>query len=126
MHTLTFKSTKELRLLAEETLKQKKFKVPYEPDKTTSEKGFYLVKDEGIYLMNAYSRKSNLVSYAVGFNPNNVKNDDDWSYMREKQQDVSGDDFAEKIPLDRQQLARIWKNGLVTIRISEDTLEILA
>lgn len=126
MNTLTFKSTKELRLLAEETLKQKKFNVPYEPKKTTSEKGFYLVKDEGIYLMNAYSRKPNLVSYAVGFNPNNVKTDDDWSYMREKQQDVSGDDFAEKIPLDRQQLARIWKNGHVTIRISEDTLEILA
>lgn len=126
MNTLTFKSTKELQLLAEETLKQKKFNVPYEPEKTTSEKGFYLVKDEGIYLMNAYSRKPNLVSYAVGFNPNNVKTDDEWSYMREKQQDVSGDDFAEKIPLDRQQLARIWKNGHVTIRISEDTLEILA
>ena len=127
MHTLTFRSTKELRLLAEETFKQKKFNVPYEPEKSTSEKGFYLVKDEGIYLMNAFSRKTNLVSYAVGFNPKNVKTDDQWSEMREKQQDISGDDFAEKIPLDYHQLKRIWQSkGHVTIRISDDKLEILA
>ena len=127
MYTLTFKNTKELRLLAKETIEQKTFNTPYEPSKKTSEKGFYLVKDEGIYLMNAFSRNTNIVSYAVGFNPKNAKTDDQWWQMREKQQDISADDFAEKIPMSCDQLKRIAQNKTyVTIRISDDQLEVIA
>ena len=53
MHKLNFKSNKTLRSLAKETLNADKFKIAY-TKKTTTQKGFFLVKDEGIYLMNSY------------------------------------------------------------------------
>ena len=56
MHKLNFKSNKTLRSLAKETLNADKFKIAY-TKKTTSQKGFFLVKDEGIYLMNSYVNK---------------------------------------------------------------------
>jgi len=53
MHKLNFKSNKTLRSLAKETLKADKFKIAYGKE-TTNQKGFWLVKDEGIYLMQSY------------------------------------------------------------------------
>ena len=53
MHKLKFKSNKTLRSLAKETLNADTFKIAYMKE-TTDQKGFFLVKDEGIYLMNSY------------------------------------------------------------------------
>ena len=55
-HTLNFKSNKELKSLARETLSSKVFHQPYTKE-TTEQRGIFLVKDEGIYLMDAYADK---------------------------------------------------------------------
>jgi hypothetical protein len=95
MHKLKFKSNKTLRSLAKETLKADKFKIAYMKE-TTTQKGFFLVKDEGIYLMNSYVNKDgerknvNSVVYASGYNPKHDKHNDLW----ERTYQVSADDFA--------------------------------
>jgi len=123
---LTFKSNKSLRKLAKETIKSSNFKIAYR-DKYTSEKSFYLVKDDGIYLMNAYQtpkdktpKTNNTVVYASGFNPN--FNEDIW----EKTYAVSSDDFAMNIVLDDGQLERIANGGTVTVTLAEDYYEVRA
>ncbi len=124
MHKLTFKSNKTLRSLAKETLNADKFKIAYSKE-TTDQKGFYLVKDEGIYLMNSYLKKpssSNKVVYASGYNPKYDKNDDLW----DRTHAVSGDDFAENVPFEEDALMRIASGGDVTINLSETQLEIIA
>ena len=45
-----------MKELASNTLAKGKFRVPY-TKKTTKQKGFYFVKDEGIYVMNGYADK---------------------------------------------------------------------
>ncbi len=122
MTKLTFRSSKELRKLAEETLSNSKFKIPYQ-EKHTSEKGFWLVKDEGVYLMNSFKRNpKNLISYAVGYKPTKANRDSLWN----KTHKVSPDDFAEFIPLNSQQLERLSKNGYVTIHLSATELTVEA
>ena len=123
---LTFKSNKSLRKLAKETIKSSNFKIAYR-DKYTSEKSFYLVKDDGIYLMNAYQtpkgktpKTNNTVVYASGFNPK--FNDDIW----EKSYAVSSDDFAENIYFTDDQLERIANGGTVTVTLAEDYYEVRA
>ena len=65
MHKLTFKPSKKLKSLARETLFAKEFKIAYR-DKTTKERSFWLVKDEGIYVMNCYLKeKLNMLSMLV-------------------------------------------------------------
>ena len=102
MHTLNFNSNKSLKSLARETLKAETFKKPYTKE-TTKDKGFYLVKDEGIYLMNAFNtdngkspKQNGFVVYASGFNPKYDKYGDLW----DRTYAVSRDDFAEFIPMD--------------------------
>ena len=128
MTKLTFNSNKSLKSLARETLKAKTFKQPY-TNETIKEKGFYLVKDEGIYLMNAFeledgktSSSEGLTVYASGFNPKHDKNDDLW----DRTYAISRDDFAEFIPFEEEALMRIASGGNVHIRLSEETLEITA
>tara|TARA_Y100000114_G_scaffold4854_1_gene4014 strand:- start:330 stop:737 length:408 start_codon:yes stop_codon:yes gene_type:complete len=99
-----------------------KRKIPYE-DKYTKKMGVWLVKDEGIYLMapthEERDRDENghtVVCYAEGFSP---KVEDLWN----KTYAVSRDDFAEFIPLNREQVADILaapkgKRGL-TIELTE-------
>lgn len=127
MTKLTFNSNKSLKSLARETLKASQFKVPYE-DRTTDEKGFFLVKDEGIYLMNAFKatngktpKENGFVVYASGYNPKYDKGD-----LWDRTHDISGDDFAEFIPFDEEALMRIASGGNVYIRLNEETLEITA
>ena len=75
---LRFRSSKTMKDLARNTLAKGKFRVPY-TKKTTKQKGFYFVKDEGIYVMNGYANKDpedNLVVYALGYDPH--KDDDVW------------------------------------------------
>ena len=127
MHKLNFKSNKTLRSLAKETLNAEKFKIAY-TKKTTNQKGFFLVKDEGIYLMNSYVNKDgermnvNSVVYASGYNPKHDKHNDLW----ERTHEVSGDDFAENLPFEEEALMRIASGGDITINLSETQIEVIA
>jgi hypothetical protein len=111
MTTLTFKSSKTLKELAKETLKTKDIRKPYTQEKAT-DKGVWLVKDDGIYLMNAFSTKGkkNLVVYASGYNPNKSDCWEDCVHA------VGGDDFVEFVPLDNRALYRISVSGNITIK----------
>ena len=125
MTTLNFKSNKELKSLARETLFAKEFKTAY-VDETTDERSFWLVKDDGIYVMNCYlkngERKVEHVVYASGFNPKDDKHGDLW----DRTYAVSRDDFAENIPLGISQLNRLRDGGDLTIKLSPTELEVIA
>ena len=124
MHKLNFKSNKTLRSLAKETLKANTFKIAYSKE-TTSQKGFWLVKDEGIYLMNSYLKKpssTNKVVYASGYNPKYDKHNDLW----ERTYKVSGDDFAENVPFEEDALMRVASGGDITINLSDTQIEVIA
>jgi hypothetical protein len=125
MTTLTFNSNKNLKSLARETLFAKEFKTAYF-DETTDERSFWLVKDDGIYVMNCYlkngERKVEHVVYASGFNPKYDKDGDLWDRTHE----VSGDDFAENIPLEISQLNRLREGGNLTIKLTSEYIEVKA
>tara|TARA_R100001369_G_scaffold86436_1_gene120946 strand:- start:429 stop:821 length:393 start_codon:yes stop_codon:yes gene_type:complete len=128
-HKLKFNSNKSLVKLAQDTIAASKFKIAYR-DKSTTDKSFYLVKDNGIYLMNCYESdnadsklgrdRPNSVVYASGFNPK--FNKDVW----EDSQAISGDDFAENIYLTDDQLDRVANGGSVNISFSETEMEVRA
>ena len=128
-HKLKFNSNKSLVKLAQDTIAASKFKIAYR-DKSTTDKSFYLVKDNGIYLMNCYESdnadsklgrdRPNSVVYASGFNPK--FNKDVW----EDSQAISGDDFAENIYLTDEQLDRVANGGSININFSETEMEVRA
>ena len=128
MATLLFNSNKSLKSLARETLKAETFKKPY-TNETTKDKGFYLVKDEGIYLMNAFDsnndktpKQNGFVVYAQRFNPKYDLKGDLW----DRTYAVSRDDFAEFIPMEESQLTRVIEGGNIKIVLSPTTLEVWA
>jgi len=95
---LVFDNGEALRRLAIGTMKAEKFRIPY-TDQATSDKGVIFVKDEGIYLMNAYAggkppNELGTVVFAESYDPN--KDEDVWERSR---QAVGGDDFGEFVPL---------------------------
>ncbi len=104
-------------------------KKPY-TKKTTKELGVWLVKDDGIYLMSSTDKNFCLsekdihtVVYAQGYKPTKANRETLWY----KTHDVSGDDFAEFIPLEKGQVDRIVnKNGNLKIKLSETQLVIEA
>ncbi len=120
-HKLTFRSNATTRRLARETLAHKKFKIPFQ-DVYSSDKSFWLCKDEGIYIRNAFKRDSCLVSYAVGYKPTEANKGTLW----EKTHRVSGDDFGESIPLTKEQLDNIIDGGELVIYLNETALRIEA
>ena len=118
---LRFKSSKTLKDLASNTLAKDKFRIPY-TKKTTKQKGFYFVKDEGIYVMNSYANEDpedNLVVYALGYDPH--KDDDVWERSWRA---VGRDDFAESIPLSEQQLTRLLLGRHLVLEVSETDIKI--
>ena len=122
MTRLKFNSNKSLVKLAKETIKASNFQVAYR-DKYTTDKSFYLVKDDGIYLMNCYKdnpNKSNTVVYASGFNPKYNKDVWEDSYL------VSRDDFAFNLHLKDDQLERIANGGSIEVGLSEDEYSVRA
>ena len=125
MAKLKFKGSKALSKLATDTLFSKEFKKAY-LDETTTNKQVWLVKDEGIYIMNCDLkdgvRKVNHVIYASGFDPKNDPNDDLWDRTHQ----ISGDDFVENIPLDYPQLLRLRDGADLTINLNEEYLEVIA
>tara|TARA_R110001606_G_scaffold383162_1_gene545313 strand:- start:1104 stop:1493 length:390 start_codon:yes stop_codon:yes gene_type:complete len=125
-HKLTFRSNKSLVKLARETITNSNFKIAYR-DKYTPKKCFYLVKDDGIYLMNAYSTPSDktpktnkTVIYASGYNPK--YNDNVW----EDSYQVSRDDFADNMYFTYDQLERIANGGDINITITPTSYEVRA
>ncbi len=126
MTTLTFNSNKELKSLARETLSSNEFHQPYTKE-TTTEKGIFLVKDEGIYIMDAYADKhpdsyNRRVIYASGYNPKHDKYGDLW----DRTYAVSRDDFGEFVPMDNDALIRIMRGGKITIKLTPTMLEVRA
>ena len=120
---LRFRSSKTLKDLARNTLAKGKFRVPY-TKKTTNQKGFYFVKDEGIYVMNGYANKDtedNLVVYALGYDPH--KDEDVWERSWRA---VGRDDFAESIPLSDDQLTRLIEGGHLVLEVSETEIKVEA
>ena len=121
-HKLKFRSNKSLVKLARDTIKASNFKVAYR-DKYTAEKCFYLVKDDGIYLMNCYKdnpNKSNTVIYASGYNPKYNENVWEDTYQ------VSRDDFADNMYFTDDQLDRIANGGNIDITITPTSYEVRA
>ena len=127
-HKLKFRSNKSLVKLARDTIKASNFKIAYR-DKYTTEKCFYLVKDDGIYLMNCYTTKPdqalgrdkpNTVVYASGYNPK--YNDNVW----EDSYQVSRDDFADNMYFTDDQLFRIANGGDIYITITPTSYEVRA
>lgn len=126
MTTLTFNSNKNLKSLARETLSSKVFHQPYTQE-TTEQRGIFLVKDEGIYIMDAYADKhpdsyNRRVIYASGFNPKHDKYGDLW----DRTYAVSRDDFGEFVPMDEDALIRIMRGGKITIKLTPTMLEVRA
>ena len=98
MTRLVFDNGEALRRLAIGTMKAEKFRIPY-TDQDTSDKGVLFVKDEGIYIMNAYAggkppNELGTVVFAESYDPN--KDEEVWERSR---QAVGGDDFGEFVPL---------------------------
>ena len=123
-HKLKFRSNKSLVKLARETITNSNFKIAYR-DKYTTDKCFYLVKDDGIYLMEAYDTtktptENGTVVYASGYNPK--YNDNVW----EDSYQVSRDDFADNMYFTDEQLERIASGGDVEITITPKTYEVRA
>ena len=121
-HKLKFRSNKSLVKLARDTIKASNFKIAYR-DKYTAEKCFYLVKDDGIYLMNCYKdnpNKSNTVIYASGYNPKYNENVWEDTYQ------VSRDDFADNMYFTDDQLDRIANGGDINITITPTSYEVRA
>jgi hypothetical protein len=106
-------------------MKAEKFRIPY-TDQDTSEKGVLLVKDEGIYLMNAYAggkppNELGTVVFADSFDPN--KDEEVWERSR---QAVGGDDFGEFVPLPEIVLRAIVMRQLnkLIIDMSEESYSV--
>ena len=123
-HKLTFRSNKSLVKLARDTIKEDSFKIAYR-EKTTPNKCFYLVKDDGIYLMEAYDttktpKENGTVVYASGYNPK--FNKDVW----EDSYQVSRDDFADNMYFTDDQLERIAEGGNINITITPTSYEVRA
>lgn len=110
---LVFDNGEALQRLAIGTMKAEKFRIPY-TDQATSDKGVLFVKDEGIYLMNAYAggkppNALGTVVYADSFDPN--KDEEVWERSR---QAVGGDDFGEFI-----QLPEIVLRAIITLQLKK-------
>jgi hypothetical protein len=103
---LVFKNGEALKRLALGTEQATKFYIPY-TEKHTDKKGFLFVKDEGIYLMNAYAggvppNELGTVVFAESYDP--TKDKEVWERSREA---VGGDDFGEFIEISSNMLTRI-------------------
>jgi len=85
-------------------------RLPYGQGKT-KDKGIWLVKDEGVYLIPANQEKAN-PCYAEGWGEDTY---------------IGGDDFAEFIPLSREQISRILiKNGSLGLTLTDTQITVKA
>ena len=129
MAKLTFKNDKKdtLARMLRHAIKNKR-KIPY-ADEYTEDYGLTLVKDEGIYLMSSAERTFlddgddfNTVVYARGYKPTKANRDTLW----DKTYAVSGDDFAEFIPLGEDMVDRVLHGGSIVIDLNETSYTVMA
>jgi len=121
MHRLKFKSDGFQRMLTH--MMKHERKIPYVQE-TTDEFGLWLVKDDGIYVMSPTEVRDTdgggvHVIYAKGYH---TGQDDLW----DKTYAVSRDDFAEFIPLSKEQVQRMMESCELEIGLSETQLEVIA
>jgi len=125
---------KEVERIFHHTLAQGskgEFSMPYGLQDEEAKPGFFLVHDQGVYLMsNAKKRllvdpdnekSSSVVAYAEGCNPDK---DDDWYEAAVSL--VGGDDFAEFIPLAWFSLARKKKVKKFVIKLTTKKISLAA
>tara|TARA_Y100000114_G_scaffold102700_1_gene95827 strand:+ start:559 stop:966 length:408 start_codon:yes stop_codon:yes gene_type:complete len=117
MTTLTFKSKEFSRMM--EFMRNHDRAIPNgKGGEPTKKFGLHLVKDDGIYLMSGtfesdkLNDKSCHVIYAQGFSP---KTKDVWEKCRDA---VGSDDFAEWIPLNKEMVETLEKNGHMKIKFT--------
>ena len=108
----TFKDTKKLAASTLQHAIQNSIKEP----------SLVLVKDQGVYLMpslelpdGATSNSAGLTSYADGHDPNKDAFDDWW---------IGGDDYSEKIPVRRYQLAWLEAGCHIQIKVTSSEIEV--
>ena len=108
----TFKNTKKLAASTLQHAIQNSIKEP----------SLVLVKDEGVYLMPSFelpdganSDSAGLTAYADGHDPNKDAFDDWW---------IGGDDYSEKIPVRRHQLAWLEEGGHIQIKVTSSVIEV--
>ena len=127
MHTLKFTQDKA-RTLSQMVafMETRQRRIPYTKE-YSDDFGLWLVEDDGIYLMSPTDEKFvntkgvvNTVVYAKGYKPTAKNKDTLW----DKTHDVSGDDFAEFIPLIPPQIANIKKGGGIVIELSETEISV--
>jgi len=126
MHKLVFKGEGLRKLIKWSEGREKR--LPY-TDTITKKMGLTLVKDDGIYVMASTTEtftkengeEGSFVVYAEGYD---LDQDDLW----EKTHEVSGDDFAEWIPLEPEMVSNLkhTKNPKLIIKLSETKIEISA
>lgn len=125
MHRLKFKDDGFQRMLTH--MMRHPRKLPYTTE-NTADYGLWLVKDDGIYVMSPchmedrdieFDGSSVHVIYAKGYDRNQP---DIW----DKTYQVSRDDFAEFIPLEKKQVQRMMETCELEIGISETELEVVA
>ena len=117
MTTLTFKSKEFPRMM--EFMRNHNRAIPNgKGGEPTKDFGLHLVKDDGIYLMAGTFESDKLdekrchVIYAQGYS---LKTKDLWEKCRES---VGGDDFAEWIPLNKEMIEGLEKNGHMKIKFT--------
>jgi len=122
MHSLIFKNDKvgTLAKMMEHSNANKR-KLPYVQEETKNQ-GFWLVKDEGIYLMSPTEERFKEVVYARGYKPTKANRDTLW----EKTHQVSGDDFAEFITLSSNMVRNVLNGGTITIELNETEMAVTA
>jgi len=127
MTMLKFRSKGFTRMI-QHMLKNER-KIPY-VDETTDEYGLWLVKDDGIYVMSPTLKRDLVIDpidrkkkchviYAKGYETHAAN-------LWEKTHAVSGDDFAEFIPLSEQQMKRVALSGELDIRLTETEISVYA
>ena len=106
MPELTFKG-KLLKRVVKHSLSVKR-KIPYE-DEYTDDMGVWLVKDQGIYVMapTHEERDKDEKGHTVVCYANGYRGDIDDDTLWDRTHAVSGDDFAEFIPLGEEMVERI-------------------
>ena len=122
MHKLIFKNDKA-RTLAKmmKHSNAHKRRIPYTQDET-EDQGLWLVKDEGIYLMSPTDDRFDKVVYARGYKPTKANRDTLWA----KTHAVSGDDFAEFIPLMSKQIDNVLRGGDITVQLTKESISVWA
>ena len=105
-----FKSDLKLKKIISTSLKGKRF-YPYTKEEAT-ERGIWLVKDEGVYVMPSVKIEGKPpVVYAEGFGP-------DCEY-------IGGDDFVEFVELSAAQVSKLFsKDASLHVLLTETKIEV--